>query len=379
MSKTILPSIACNLDTNILLASLPLFEAEKAHAIEWSFDTLFNVQDIPDWFLELLKTYSDADRLVGHGVFFSLFSGKWQKEQTDWINNLKKLSTTFTFDHISEHFGFMTGEDFHKGAPISIPKTTTTVAIGVDRLKRIQNACNCPVGLENLAFAYSLEEVKIHGDFLNTLVESVNGFIILDLHNLYCQIHNFNIDYQDIILVYPLNRVREIHISGGSWEDRASNMNDKIRRDTHDDGVPEAVFNLLEKTIEKCPNLKFVVLEQLGMGLETKDSRTQFQQDFIRMEQIVLKHSYNAASVNPFLPTQSLVIDKKPIEDSQLYGQQLQLSHILETATDYQNAMHQLATSSLAHTPWQVEQWEPDMVNTALVIAQKWKNGFLNR
>ena len=70
----LLPSAACNLDSNILLASLPLFSSQKVQGIEWSFDTLFHVAKIPDWFEELLQTYSQANRLFGHGVFFSFFS-----------------------------------------------------------------------------------------------------------------------------------------------------------------------------------------------------------------------------------------------------------------------------------------------------------------
>src|SRR5687767_7258149 len=235
----IFSSISCNLDENILSAALPLFETEKVAAIEWSFDTLYKFRDIPGWFVELLKAFGDKQRLIGHGVYFSLFSGGWSREQQDWLAHLAKVSEAFQFDHISEHFGFMTGENFHQGAPISIPFTGTTLAIGRDRLKRIYHSCKCPVGLENLAFSYSLDEVKKHGEFLDQLVEPVNGFIILDLHNLYCQSHNFNIEPDDIIRLYPLHRVREIHISGGSWEDSHIIPGKKIRRDTHDDAVPE--------------------------------------------------------------------------------------------------------------------------------------------
>ena len=60
----ILPSIACNLDTNILLASLPLFESEQVKAIEWSFDSLFKMRDIPDWFVELLHAFSKEQKLM---------------------------------------------------------------------------------------------------------------------------------------------------------------------------------------------------------------------------------------------------------------------------------------------------------------------------
>jgi uncharacterized protein len=375
MSK-ILPAIACNLDASILQASLPLFEAEKVHAIEWSFDTLFGYEAIPAWFEALLTEFSDANRLIGHGVFFSLFSGKWTKEQTNWLVQLQKLSQKYRFDHITEHFGFLTGEDFHKGAPISMPFTKATLALGIDRLKRIQNACLCPVGLENLAFSYALDEVKTHGDFLNQLVESVNGFIILDLHNFYCQLHNFDLDFADLIHLYPLDKVREIHISGGSWEAVKANPDKKIRRDTHDDAVPDAVFDLLEKTIPKCPNLKYVVLEQLGNGLTTLQSQQLFQNDFIKMEKILINHNPKEGVLNDFMPKKPIKINRQPIENQLLHQQQVRLSNILETAKDYQDAQQMLRVSSLAHTDWKVENWAADMLETAIAIAQKWKNGF---
>jgi uncharacterized protein len=375
MSK-ILPAIACNLETQILQAALPLFEAEKIHAIEWSFDTLFGFEEIPAWFEALLTEFSDANRLIGHGVFFSLFSGKWTKEQANWLIQLNKLSKKYQFDHITEHFGFLTGEDFHKGAPISMPFTKATLALGIDRLKRIQDACNCPVGLENLAFSYSLEEVKTHGDFLNQLVESVNGFIILDLHNFYCQMHNFDISYEELIKLYPLSKVREMHISGGSWETVNANPSKKIRRDTHDDAVPNAVFDVLEKAISKCPNLKYVVLEQLGNGLTTLESQQLFQNDFIKLEQILLNHHSDALMTPLFMPNKLIKLNKKPIENKLLYAQQLQLSNILENAKDYSEAQQMLSMSNLAHSDWQVENWAVDMLETAIAIAQKWKNGF---
>ena len=73
-------SIACNLDGGILSAALPLFEVEKVEAIEWAFDTLFKYDQISDWFTNLVSEFSEQGRLVGHGVFFSLFSGRWSPE-----------------------------------------------------------------------------------------------------------------------------------------------------------------------------------------------------------------------------------------------------------------------------------------------------------
>ena len=375
---TIHASIACNLDPQLLLATLPLFEAEKVQAIEWSFDTLFQVPQIPNWFLALLDTFSDSDRLVGHGVFFSLFSGKWSQDQDLWLTKLGSLSKRFRFNHITEHFGFMTGEDFHKGAPIPIPFTPKTLALGQDRLKRIQGACNCPVGLENLAFAYSIDEVKQHGDFLAELVKVVNGFIILDLHNAYCQAHNFEISLLEILNYYPLDLVREIHISGGSWQDSSVNAGKKIRRDTHDDRVPEAVFQLLEAALPLCPNLKFVVLEQMGTALHEPQQQTQFQGDFLKMSTI-LDHWNSKNKQQPtqdFQPLITTSLSSLPVEDQMLYKQQQALSTILENSTGIEAAQDALQQSNLAQSDWQIERWDPAMLETVLQIAQKWKGGW---
>ena len=375
----ILSSVACNLDVDMLTACLPLLEESKIDALEWSFDALYREKEIPDWFRDLLTAFGNEHRLIGHGIFFSLFSGKWLAGQEEWLQQLRQMCRDFRFDHITEHFGFMTGKDFHHGAPLGIPYTSTTLRIGRDRLKRIYDACACPVGLENLAFSTSAEEVKRHGVFLDQLLEPVNGFIILDLHNLYCQLHNFGIAFEDLIALYPLHRVREIHISGGSWDESQADPGRTVRRDTHDNSVPQEVFRLLENAIGRCPHLRYVVLEQLGVGLQTAAARKTFYNDFLTMQSIVREKDEMLlpGPANTFLsgPVQ---LSGEKAEDETLYRQQLELSGILETAASYEEAIHRLHNSSLARSDWKVETWEPYMVEVAMKIAQKWKVNSVN-
>ena len=377
MMRKILPAVSCNLDSDLLFSVLPLLESERVEAIEWSFDTLYSFEQIPEWFTDLLAEFSQAGRLIGHGVFFSLFSGKWMPEQSQWLESLRQLAQAHHFDHISEHFGFMTGADFHRGAPMSIPFTQSTLAIGQDRLKRISDACGRPVGLENLAFAYSLDGVRRHGDFLNQLLEPVNGFLIFDLHNFYCQLHNFELDTQTLLSAYPLERVREIHISGGSWDTTEARPARPVRRDTHDDSVPETVFALLDKVMPLCPNLKFVVLEQLGPALRSDAERRGFQHDFFRMEQAVQRFNQQQlrAVINDFLPV-PFALNTDPLEDDALYQEQMQLTNILENTADLKTVQAQLAACGLADSAWQTRTWAPEMLESAIKIAQKWKHGF---
>lgn len=370
-------SIACNFDQGILSAALPLFEKERVEGLEWAFDTLFMLENIPEWFEDLLLTYGHQGRLVGHGVFFSVFSARWTPDQKKWLDRLRWLSQKYSFAHVTEHFGFMTGRNFHEGAPMSLPLTASTLAIGRDRLARIQDACNCPVGLENLAFAPSLQAVREHGHFLAELVESVNGFIILDLHNLYCQLHNFELHYEQLIGSYPLELVREIHISGGSWQSAPFNHSFQIRRDTHDDAVPDEVFDLLKKTIPRCPNLQFVVLEQIGNALHAPEQQAQYREDFMKMRRIV-KHferamtRYGGQEKKAFLPVRK-PISEQPVEDMKLYSEQRELASLLENAASYEALADALSASEIYHSAWEIEDWPPDMLETARLIARKWK------
>ena len=379
--STIHASLSFNLDVGLIQAALPLFADEEVEAIEWSFDTLFQQPELPDWFVELLQTYSDAGRLVGHGVFFSLFSGKWLHEQAAWLRELRDLTQRFRFDHISEHFGFLTGADFHKGAPLSVPYNAQTLAIGRDRLMRIAEACGCPVGLENLAFASSTQATQVHGEFLEALLAPVNGFVILDLHNLYCQLHNFGLDAADMLTAFPLARVREIHISGGSWQPSAHRPQPGVRRDTHDAHVPEEVFALLADAMPRCPNLKFVVLEHMGFALATEQTQIAYRDDFRRMRALVHAEQARRDTVahsstsNLFLPP-SLNINSLPLEDPALHQQQQILSDILETSESLATVQSAIRHSPLADTDWDIATWDPAMLETAWLIARKWRDGF---
>lgn len=365
--------ISCNLNANVLKSAIPLFDDGIVDAIEWSFDTLFDHSKIPSWFIELLQAFSKEERLIGHGVHFSIFSGLFSKEQQNWLEKLRKTALQFPFAHVTEHFGFMTGKDFHKGAPLNIPYSETTLSIAKDRLLRMQASCNCPVGLENLAFSYDLESVKRHGEFLSEIVKDVNGFIILDLHNLYCQTKNFNLSFEDLLACYPLELVREIHISGGSWEASISEDGRMIRRDTHDESVPDEVFDYLRFVLPKVENLKFVVLEQLGNALHSHEQQNDFQNDFKKMKHIVSQSERAGGSLIYGFENSMINLDPIPFESNQLAKEQMILSSILESSNNYVEVKARLGSSELARTDWKIEEWEDVMLETAFEITQKWK------
>ncbi len=170
--------VSLNTDPDLIRSLLPFFESGKIQALEWSFDTVIHEENIPVWLINLLTSYANNYSLLGHGVFYSLLDAKWSEKQSSWIQKLKETRKQFKYNHITEHFGFMTSGNFHEGCPLPTPLNESTLAIGVDRLLRMQQAAELPVGVENLAFAFSMDDVSRQGEFLERLVAPINGFII---------------------------------------------------------------------------------------------------------------------------------------------------------------------------------------------------------
>jgi uncharacterized protein len=76
------------------------------------------------------------------------------------------------------------------------------------------------------------------------------------------------------------------------------------------------------------------------------------------------------------MPEQIAPIDHPPLENIPLHEQQSQLARILEQADSVESANKALRQSALVNSDWQIEQWTPYMLETALKIAQKWRSGW---
>ena len=263
-------------------ASLPLFEAGQVEILEYSFDTGWAGE--PEWLTQLVNYYSDSKLLLGHGVQFSALSGKDHPQQERWLEHLRREVERRNYTHISEHFGFMTTASFHDSAPLPVPRSRRTLELGRARLTMLREVAGVPIGLENLAFAFGPHDVREQGAFLDELLAPSDGFLLLDLHNIFCQMFNFDIRADALLDLYPLQRVRELHVSGGSWSQFEFG---KFRRDTHDGAVPEEVYDLVAIALERCPNVESVIFERLGGTMPSEDLRASFREDYRRLRELV--------------------------------------------------------------------------------------------
>ncbi len=312
-------------DAHFLALLRPLLERGAIEAVEWTIDFSFEEEGPA----ELLDFCAESDRLFGHGVGYSPLSARRSQHQERWLAAAKEATRRRRYRRLSEHFGFLRAPPFRSGPPLPMPFTKDVLRIGQDRLKRLADATGVPVGLENLALAFSREDALRHGEFLDALLEPVDGFLCLDLHNLYCQQHNFgsgpviggmnppagaiaslnesgpviggmnppagaiaslnesgpviggmnppagaiaslNAFGPELLASYPLDRVRVLHVSGGSFSQPSmTEAGQLFRRDTHDSEVPREVFALLPAALAAAPNVELIMLERLSESLES--------------------------------------------------------------------------------------------------------------
>jgi uncharacterized protein (UPF0276 family) len=232
----------------------PLLAEGAIEAVEWTVDAGFG-RSIPPSAAAVRRAFGDAGRLYGHGVGYSPLSAGRDDVAERWLARLRADDGRYV--RLSEHFGFSTGGDVRFGAPLPVPYRPAFVRVGQERLRRLADAARVPVGLENLALAWSRADALDQGPFVAELLDAVDGYLHLDLHNLWCQVANFDLEPDVLLARWPLDRVRVVHVSGGSWKDG-------VRRDTHDDRVPEPVWDLLAGVLPRIPGCEAVFVEQIG-------------------------------------------------------------------------------------------------------------------
>lgn len=350
-------------EADFVSAVLPLLQSNSVDVLEWSFDALYHSHE-PDWLRDLLNFYAENNRLIGHGVYYSLFDARWTDRQQEWLKKFKEEVRLRKYNHITEHFGFMNTENFHQGVPLPVSLHPKTLEIGKDRLYRLQEAVNIPVGIENLAFSFSVDDVKEQGVFLDKLTEDTDGFLILDLHNIYCQSCNFEVEMQGIIDLYPLEKVKEIHLSGGSWQESAYGKK-QVRRDTHDDVIPDEIFSVLPSVLTRCHNLEYIIIERLGHTLKTDKEKDDFLNDFDKVKMIIEASDLKGREKKNW-NKKEIKLAEKPLEDLVLFEEQSRLTQLLFDNVDA------AVIKDLDFHYFKTKNWDSEMILTAQNIIKKW-------
>jgi hypothetical protein len=204
--------------------------------------------------------------IVVHGVELSIGSAHgWH---APCLGLLDELWVRWPFAWLSEHLSFQRaldtrGRSKETGVPLPLPRTRAALGVVAPRAAALGARYGVPFLLENPA--HYLRELpaepglESEGAFMTALTQASGCGVLLDLHNLHCNAVNFGLDAHDELRRYPLERVLEIHVAGGSW--RAGFL-----MDSHGARVPEPVWELLHEALAACPRVRGVVFEVLEVA-----------------------------------------------------------------------------------------------------------------
>jgi uncharacterized protein (UPF0276 family) len=312
----------------------------------------------------LLDAYAAEDRLYGHGLRLSPTSARFDEDSRAWLANLAPEVRARRYRHVTEHWGWSRAHGLSRGAPMPLPSSESVVACTTRAMRELAAVAGVPVGLENLALAFGDADVDAQPAMLGRVLDAIDGVLLLDLHNLWCQAINYRRDARVLATRYPLARVRQIHVAGGGWSSSA--YGEPFRRDTHDAVVPHEVIELLAWLVPHCPALEAVILERLPHALADEPARIAWRDEWHHIADVVRRAAREPVIAVP--PVEHALLDHDATLE-ELATFQDAMAAALFDAADTDGVRQALARSRFAD---QVAGWDLRALEVARVLAVKW-------
>jgi uncharacterized protein (UPF0276 family) len=369
------PRVGLNLLTDDAFreAARPLFAEGLVAALEWDLDDTwgYSSRSLPGWTERMLDLYAEQGALYGHGVWLSVLTAAWQPRQDVWMEQLARECARRPYRHVSEHFGFTAAGPFTRSTMLPVPYCEAAVAVGRDRMERLRAIIRGPVGLEVLANTLAPVDAADQGAFLDAVLTPAEGFLVLDVHNVWTQAINTGLPPELLLESYPLERVRELHVSGGSWG-RALRAGDSrpVRLDSHDGPLLPPVLELLRRAVGMCPQCELVIVERRSETYESEQERAEWRAQYRAVVELVAE-----ASAAPVRPVRGAVSAPPRwwLDEEELAQYQRELVTALVEESEGQAIVSRLrqgiAGARLA--PY-LEAFDPRMVELLAVLASRW-------
>ena len=199
---------------------------------------------------------------IAHGVGLSPGSVADAPRRARWLARMAGDQRAFNYRWYTDHLGATVLDGLEMTLPLGLPMTAEVAEIVRARLCEMQRVVP-RVGLENSAIYFVLGDPLAEPGFINAILGDEHH-LLLDLHNLHTMAQNCGFDPQAYLDRLDLSRVIEIHLSGGSDSDPQWLPSRRtLRVDSHDDHVPEPVWDLFTQVLPRCPRLGAVIVERM--------------------------------------------------------------------------------------------------------------------
>lgn len=176
----------------------------------------------------------------------------------DFLSGLRALIAHVDAPHFSDHLCFTTlaGAEVHDLVPL--PHNERAVSRAAARIRAVQDRIEVPVLVENVSATFRTPGGTMSEEaFVRAVLEEADCGLLLDVNNVWVNAQNFDFDPLAFIEALPLERVGEIHVAGGIYDDEAG-----CWVDTHGEDTPAPVLALLGEVIARLPHDAPVLLER---------------------------------------------------------------------------------------------------------------------
>ncbi len=212
------------------------------------------VEFVPDAYLNSWKGIEDLERIIDffelpysfHFTSHSLCSTEFRQEEK--LKKTKAFLRPFKPILISDHLSCSRMGNVDLESNIGTLYNQESVTNTVKNIKYFTETTNTDPKkflVEHIPTYYMFKDSEQEPEaFVRNVIKKSHCGLLLDLHNMYVDELNRGIDAEKIIEALPAEAVKEIHLAGGSW------MN-KAYLDTHDHDISERVFHLLAIAMKK--------------------------------------------------------------------------------------------------------------------------------
>ncbi|MFF4323456.1 DUF692 family multinuclear iron-containing protein [Streptomyces sp. NPDC001568] len=251
-----------------MLADLPYLGSGLGYRTEISAE-IDACPEAADWLEIITEHYLDAPpdareslrqlrrhhRLVPHGLELSL--GAPEEPATGYVDALAALVAEIDAPWFSDHLCFTRAGGISLGTLVPLPRLRGIAADVGRRAQRVQDAVGVPLLLENITYYLDLPSPLTEAQFITEVMEHCDCGLLLDLTNLDINSRNHGYDAEQFLGTIPLERVVQVHLAGGTEGDE-----DHMATDTHSAPVPEAVWHLLGRLVNRTPSVRATLVER---------------------------------------------------------------------------------------------------------------------
>jgi uncharacterized protein len=184
-----------------------------------------------------------------HGVGLSI--GSMQPLDRDHLVRLKVLCDRYQPESFSEHLAWSSHDGVYFNDLLPLPYTANTLARVVEHIDEVQTALRRMMLLENPStYVRLVESTMAEVEFLAEVSRRTGCGLLLDVNNVFVSAKNNDTEPLSYLDSFPLDRVKEIHLSGHHEEVDDTGM--PLLIDAHGTPVADAVWTLYAHVVTRA-------------------------------------------------------------------------------------------------------------------------------